>query len=164
MEIQLGEVSPVDRGLLTELLDQYLRELASHREIPAGATRAREYPYFDAYFSDAGRHAFLIREADRVTGFAFIRGPESTHRGWQVAELYVAPPRRLAGVGRAAIALIWSRFPGEWELQVHARNTEAIQFWTSCISAIAGRQPIVTRVDAADGTRLQFNFWIRETR
>ena len=88
--------APADRGLISAMLDDYLRELARHREIPVGAGTATEYPHLDAYFLEPDRRAFLIRHGERVVGFALIRGPASTGRGWEVAEFYVAPGSRPA--------------------------------------------------------------------
>jgi predicted acetyltransferase len=62
-----------------------------------------------------------------------IRGPASTGRAWEVAEFYVVPESRREGVGCAALASIWRRFPGDWELQVHSRNSDAVRFWLSCV-------------------------------
>src|SRR5262249_4468369 len=137
MGTELVAASTSDRPILIALLDAYLRELALHREIAVGATASPNYPYLDAYFRESSRHAFLIRRDDEVAGFAFIRAPESTGRVWEVAEFYVDPRNRRRGVGRAAIGLIWKRFPGDWELQIHARNDAAIQFWTSCVKDAA---------------------------
>jgi predicted acetyltransferase len=133
MTVTLNDARLEDRDILARLLDDYLHELATHRERPRGATCSRGYLYLDAYFSESGRHPFVMRRHGSVAGFALIRGPESTGRRWEVAEFYVVPGNRGAGVGAAALASIWQRFPGDWELQVHIRNADAIRFWLSCV-------------------------------
>jgi predicted acetyltransferase len=158
MHTELVAASSSDRPILIGLLDSYLRELALHREIAVGATGSHNYPYLDAYFHEPGRYAFLIRRDGAVVGFALIRASESTGRAWQAAEFYVDPQNRRGGVGRAAIGLIWKRFPGEWERQIHARNNAAIQFWTSCVKETAHSEAMITNVNASDGRRLQLNF------
>lgn len=161
MGVELIEAVPGDREVIAALLDDYLLELADHREVPVGATEAINYPYLDVYFCESGRHPFLIRHAGQVVGFALIRAPESTGRVWEVAEFYVAPGSRRVGVGRDAIAFVWGRFAGDWELQVHGRNSGAIRFWASCIEASAEEKPKVTEVRSRDGKRVQFNFRVR---
>lgn len=158
MEVDLTELRPGDRPTIVALLDDYLHELAGHREIAIGATEASSYPYLDAYFSEAGRHAFLIRHNGKVVGFTLIRGPASTGRVWQVAEFYIAPGSRHIGIGREATASIWGRFPGSWELQVHARNSAAVQFWASCIEASAEEPPVMEEIATADGRRSSSSF------
>ncbi len=158
MVVDVDTARPGDRGIISSLLDGYLHELAAHREVAVGATDSCSYRHLDAYFSEPGRHAFLIRCDGKVVGFALIRDPASTGRVWQVAEFYVTRGSRRTGVGRMAIVNIWRRFPGDWELQVLARNTTALRFWASCIEASAQEIPEVTEVEGVDGRRFQFNF------
>jgi predicted acetyltransferase len=161
MVIEVGEARPEHRGVITALLDDYLQELAGHRERAVGATNARSYPYLDAYFSEPGRHAFLIRCDGEVVGFALIREPVSTGSPVsQVAEFYVTPGRRRLGVGHAATAAICRRFPGAWELQVHARNAAALRFWASCVRASAQALPVEREIQAEDGKRIQLTFHV----
>ena len=58
-----------DGSLIESLLDEYLRELSNHRDVPSGATDSASYPYLGAYWSEPGRHAFLIRCGGHAVGF-----------------------------------------------------------------------------------------------
>jgi len=146
---------------IESLLDDYLGELSNYRDIPIGATSSVNYPYLDAYWSEMGRHIFLIQSKGQVVGFAFIRDPSSTKSiAYQVAEFYVRPDSRHLGIGRDAVLEIWKLFPGQWELQIHARNAAAVRFWESCIETEATDNPQLREVKASDGKRLQFNFRI----
>ncbi len=160
LSVDLREARLGNREVIAALLDGYLDELADHRDFAAGATDSRSYPYLDAYFSEPGRYPFLIWHQGKVAGFALIRGPVSTGLAWQVAEFYVVPDSRRLGIGREAIAAIWRRFPGAWELQVHTRNSAARQFWMSCVEGVAHETPEIREIEANDGWRLQFNFGI----
>jgi len=107
MAIELVEAGRGDRGVVIALLDEYLQELAVRREIAVGATDAHTYRYLDGYFSESGRHAFLIRCNAEVVGLAFIRDPASTGgAASQVAEFFVKPGSRRRGCGRDAIASV----------------------------------------------------------
>jgi predicted acetyltransferase len=163
MQIELEEAGESDARLIQSLLDAYLGELSTHRDIAVGATDSASYRYLDAYWSEPGRHAFLIRAGGLVVGFAFVRGPISTKCAvHELSEFYVKPESRRLGVGRRAVGAIWSRFPGEWELQVHARNSAAIRFWASRTAAEANSRPQVHEVQARDGERIQFNFRVEK--
>lgn len=157
--IEIAEASRSDARLIEALLDEYLRELSEHREVAVGATDSASYPYLDAYWSERGRHAFLVRQGGRIVGFALVRSPGSTGSDThQLAEFYVEPQSRRCGIGRHAVLAIWERFPGRWELQVHARNTVAVRFWSSC-AQLAAIGPIRVRaVRSEDGQRMQLNF------
>jgi predicted acetyltransferase len=155
---ELTAVLPKHRDVLVALLDEYIDEMSGYQERPLGATKGEEYRYLDAYFGEPGRHAFLVCVGGEVAGFALIRGPESTGTRWHVAEFYVTAPYRRSGVGRWAMTSIWKRFPGSWELQVHATNAAAIGFWAACARASGEEEPIVTAIEAPDGRRWQYEF------
>jgi len=163
--MELAPASRSDAPLIRSLLDDYLRKLSEHRELPVGATDAASYGHLDAYWCEPGRHAFLIRCRDRCVGFALIRDPTSTRSSvHQLAEFYVQPEIRRRGIGRDAVLEIWESFPGEWELQVHARNAGAVRFWRSCVERKTGEPPRVCEVQAEDGRRLQLNFQVEAGR
>ena len=156
--VDLCEVRPEDRDILARMLDAYLLELVTYRERVISPTDSQGYTYFDAYFSEVGRYPFLIRCENAFVGLALIRSPLSTGRGWEIAEFYIAPEHRRVGVGHAAVASIFLRFPGNWELQVHRRNHEAVRFWLSCVRTFAHEGPEIEEIRAADGGRLQLRF------
>ncbi len=78
MSVEISNAGPKDAARIARLLDDYLGEVAKHRELAVGATNAATYPYLDAYWSEPDRHAFFIRHDGDVIGFALIRGPIST--------------------------------------------------------------------------------------
>ena len=154
--IELAVASLSDARLIEPLLDDYLCELSKHREVPVGATDSATYRFLHAYWSEPGRHVFIIKRSGDLVGFAFVRDPISTGSSiHQLAEFYIKPELRRFGVGRRAVIAIWERFPGEWELQVHARNSGAAQFWASCVELETGECPQVSELRAEDGRRLQ---------
>ena len=97
--------------------------------------------------------------AARTIGFALIRSSASTGTpAFQMAEFYVAPKSRRMGIGRHAAVTIFRRYPGAWELQVHARNSAAVSFWAASIREVARDPRPQLEIHAKDGRRLQFNF------
>ena len=160
MEVDIREARSSDRDIIAGLLETYLQELAQYADFTIDATVTLRYPYLDPYFTEAGRHPFLIWRDDQIAGFVLVRDPASTGARWQVAEFYITPEHRRMGIGRRAITSLWRRFPGAWELQVHARNATAHRFWTACIESLAHGAPEVRHVHAGDGRRFQFNFRI----
>jgi predicted acetyltransferase len=135
---------------LAELFDEYLAELSLHREISVGAVSAATYPYWDAYWAEPRRFPFVVHHAHVAVGFALIRertAPE--HPGIELAEFYVRPAYRRRGIGRAVLQQICRRHPGDWELQVHARNHDALRFWVTSIEVITGSNSSAPRCERA---------------
>src|SRR5262245_26309017 len=94
-QVELARAQRSDGRLIASLLDDYLRELSGHRDIPVGATGSASYEDLRAYWVEPDRHALLIRASGRTIGFAFIREPPSTGSTvHQLAEFYVRPEAR----------------------------------------------------------------------
>lgn len=147
-----------DEDLIRSLLDAYLEELGTHRQIPIGATDANSYPWLDSYWTEPGRHVFFIRSDRERVGFAFVRDSRSTGSSVsEIAEFYIEPRARRKGIGLAAVSAILRSFPGSWEFQVHKLNAGAIEFWSAAAQA-ATTTPTIKEVSENDGQRLQFNF------
>lgn len=161
MVTELQPASREHEGFIRSLLDAYLEELSAYRQIPVGATDAERYPWLDAYWTEPGRHMFIIRSNRDGVGFAFVRDSRSTGSpASEIAEFYIEPRARRKGFGQAAVSEIFRTFPGSWELQVHIFNTSAIEFWTTVAQA-ASATPIIEEVSGNDGRRLQFNFTVK---
>ena len=164
MQTELVVADSSDADLINSLLDEYLLELGSHRDMHSGAIISTSYPYLDAYWSEPGRYAFIIQRGGYSVGFALIRDPTSTKSAvYQLAEFYIKPENRRLGIGRRAVRAILKRFPGQWELRVHTRNSAAVQFWESCLKAVVGELLQRREVQGRDGRRIQFHFSVEDT-
>jgi predicted acetyltransferase len=158
MMTELQPANRDDEGFIRSQLDAYLEELSTHRQISVGATDAASYPWLDAYWTEPGRHIFVIRSGGKNVGFAFVRDTHSTEApASQIAEFYIEPQARRNGIGRTAVSALFHSFPGPWEFQVHALNAGAIEFWTKATQGAVANLTI-KEVSGKDGQRLQFNF------
>jgi predicted acetyltransferase len=161
LTIELQRIGRAERSALDRLLDDYLAELAAHREVPVGAIDAAGYAYLPLYWKEPGRHPlFLVSGGIRV-GFVLIREVER-EGALEMSEFYIRPASRRAGLGRAALAQIWRRFPGRWRLQVHQRNEAGAAFWTRCIEESASGEIEIREVVEDDGRRIEFSFQIAD--
>ena len=157
--VELLHVSPAEKAALFELVDEYLAELATHRERPIGPTAAAEYQYLPEYWREVGRHPFFVYRSGQLAGFVLVREVPG-QRVIQMSDFFIRPPFRRAGVGRATLAQLWRRFPGSWELQVHPRNEAASAFWPRCIAEFSAGPIRSEEAVEEDGRRVQYNFEI----
>jgi len=103
LAIELRRVLDPDRGVLYALIDAYLGELAQHREISLGPTRAADYKSLPLYWTETGRHPFLLVESAQIAGLVLVRevdrqrGRIAAHAEgpWAVEEVVEAAGRRL---------------------------------------------------------------------
>ncbi|SMR66410.1 GNAT family N-acetyltransferase [Cupriavidus plantarum] len=108
-----------------ELLGTLLRDCL----IELGAST--EYPYLPLYWEEAGRKPYLFFIEGRVAGFALVR--EVARSVQEMAEFWVAPAYRRAGIGRAAALEIFRAHPGEWVVSSYPGNVAAEVFWREVI-------------------------------
>lgn len=156
--VEVASVAADDSALIEPLLRDHLRELDRYRDPPV---RSESYPYFDLYWSESARHPFVVRADGAIIGFAFVRGPESTGTGsYELAELYIAPAHRRRGFGRAALRIIWRKFPGPWELRVHCDNVAAVDFWRSSVQLLTGSSARMHEFVMGGVRRLRLEFTI----
>lgn len=88
--------------------------------------------YFDIYWTEAGRHPFLIWVDGKLAGFAFIR--ELGEATFSMAEFFITRNFRRSGIGARAVTELFDRFPGEWQVAEIDKNIPAQRFWRRVIS------------------------------
>ena len=157
--VDLLRVDEADRPALYRLVDEYLLELATHREHPIGPVDAATYEYLPMYWTEAGRHPFFLRCEGDVIGFALLREVRE-EEVIQMSDFYICPQARREGAGSASIERLWRDYPGLWELQVHVLNEAAMRFWPQCIQRWSTGKVISEAVSEDDGRRIQYNFEI----
>ena len=137
MEIVLCRAMPEKRDVLFRLLQYSLFEesLTDFNEMNDDALF--DYPWFDAYFTDAEREAYFIREngSDRILGFAMVRAHEDGRHS--IAEFMVIPKYRRRGVGSQAAKACFALHDGLWEVKPAYGSEQAKRFWQKVISQTA---------------------------
>jgi predicted acetyltransferase len=135
MTVTLRPAELDDRDLLRQLLYDYLREFDG---------RTEPYPYFEAYWQEPERLPFLIDVDGDVAGLCLVRVRDG---GWSIAEFYVVPAHRRAGIGRAAVETLADRArsagAAHLEAKVHPGNLEALPFWLAAEFAVADAPNVV---------------------
>jgi predicted acetyltransferase len=138
-QVELRAANAADGDVLANLLELYAHDLSAVFDLEVGEDGRYGYPRLPLYWSEAERrHAFLIREKDRIAGFALItRGsPISTDPNcWDMSEFFVLRPYRRRGIGEQAVQTLWRDFPGPWTVRVAEANAGAVDFWSKAVAA-----------------------------
>lgn len=96
------------------------------------------YP-LDEYWNRNNCLPMLIWRNHTLLGFCLVN--DKTHSGLEaqrnMAEFFVLRKHRGRGVGRIAAQVIFSRYPGQWEVAIARKNTPALEFWRKTISLSA---------------------------
>ncbi len=147
--IELRPVRQEDRDFSWNINQKYLYEMTNYYDDEMDADGNYHYGYFEAYFTDPKRKAFLLCREGRTVGFAMINpysffGQSPDH---VMAEFTVFPAFRRRHVASEAAGAIFARYPGQWEIKYNEKNNAAKALWTK---VTAKYRPGITRLNDAE--------------
>ncbi|HEY0779498.1 MAG TPA: hypothetical protein VGD56_16140 [Gemmatirosa sp.] len=137
-QVEVSPAGPEQEPILANLLELYAHDLSALFDLSLQPTGRFGYPSLARYWQDDSRFPFLVRVAGELAGFVLVsRGSRVRDDAavWDVAEFFVVRRFRTRGVGVAAAADVWRRFPGPWEVRVLERNVPALAFWQVAIAS-----------------------------
>jgi len=121
--------------ILANLLQLYAHDFSEFHDVELDAAGRFHYAPLSLYWSDPGRHPFLVKLHGKPAGFVLVKKESSV---WDMAEFFVVRGCRRRGLGTAIAHNVWRRFPGPWEVRVIETNHAALQFWERAISEFSG--------------------------
>ena len=135
-QIKLHKVTSSDKEVLFRLLQYSLFEESATDGNQINQDGLFEYKWFDAYFSDPAREAFLIKEKDteNLLGFAMVCEHVRVLKiGHSIAEFMVLPQYRRNKIGTKAAHQIFKMHDGGWEVKPSQGSEKAFKFWENVI-------------------------------
>jgi predicted acetyltransferase len=139
--IEIISASLEQAPILANLLELYAHDFSEFHGIALGEDGRFGYRSLPLYWSEPGRHPFLVRIKGKLAGFALVKkGSEISGKEnvWDMAEFFVLRGFRRSGFGTHIAHEVWKRFPGAWEVRVMQSNVSANHFWGHAISMFAG--------------------------
>ena len=95
-----------------------------------------EYKYFDNYFTDDDREAYLIKneETNKLLGFVMINTfMQKSNNGHSIAEFMVIPKYRKNKIGKEIAIRCFNMYKGNWEVSPSIGSEQAYLFWKKVI-------------------------------
>lgn len=133
MNVQIVEAAIEDKPVLRRLLELYLYDFSQFDGCDVDEHGTFGYPYLDHYWTEAGRHPFLIRVDGKWAGFALVRQIDDEPPRTEMAEFFIMRRYRGQGVGRQVATDLFDRFPGRWRVGQETGNMPAQAFWRDVI-------------------------------
>jgi predicted acetyltransferase len=141
--VSVAAAERAQAALIQNLMQLYTHDFS---EFWGGSSRGdvNAHGLFDAYPLDEywvrpTWTAMLIRRDQLLMGFCLVN--DTTHSGLaaqrNMAEFFILRKYRGRGVSQAAAEIIFSRYPGSWEVAVARKNARAQQFWRRTIKGSA---------------------------
>jgi predicted acetyltransferase len=129
MTVEVLEAVDDDRAVIRRLIQLYHYDFSEFDGSDVDSHGEFLHRYFDEYWNDSDRKAFLFRVDGAWAGFALVFTGEP--RG--IAEFFVMRKYRRHGVGSQAAAHLFERFPGRWTVRQKLLNPPATAFWRKAI-------------------------------
>ena len=100
-------------------------------------------PFVARHWTEPGKHACLLRVADKPAGFALLWEsspfPDSSQRRY-LSAFFVMRAYRRRGYGEAMARELFARFPGPWQVLEVRANPGAQAFWRAVIAEATGNR------------------------
>ncbi len=136
MNIEIRKAGIREKPVLRNLMELYRYDSSEFDGEDVGEHGLFVYRYFDHYWTEPGRHAFIVRVSGRLAGFAMVRaiGVDETEPVHQIAEFFIMRKYRRQRIGTTVARRIFDLFPGRWRVAEEEANTPAQMFWRKVIS------------------------------
>jgi predicted acetyltransferase len=160
-DVAVVPAGPEQEPVLANLLELYAHDISEFHDIEIGQDGRFGYRSLSLYWSEAGRHPFLVKVNEKLAGLILVkRGSEISGDAnlWDMAEFFILRGYRKRGIGTEAAHQVWKQFPGLWEVRVMESNSQALRFWGNAISKFTGETIRPTRIERGSGRWRLFSF------
>lgn len=141
VKIEVVPAAAEQAPILANLLQLYAHDFSKFHHVEIGADGRFVYNHLPLYWSEPGRHPFLVWVDGKLAGFVLVKkGSEVSGNAnrWDMAEFFVLRAYRRRGVGTRIAHEVWKRFPGVWDVRVMQSNVTAFNFWKRAIAEFTG--------------------------
>jgi predicted acetyltransferase len=148
MQIEIQPASYDQKSILRNLLELYEYDESEFTARDVDEHGLFGYKYLDHYWTEEGRHPFLIRVDGNLAGFALVNQHSLLDTDARViAEFFILRKYRRSGVGEEAACQVFNRLPRKWEVAQAEYNHAAQAFWKKVIDRYTGGRFTETVLD-----------------
>ncbi|MGP4062895.1 GNAT family N-acetyltransferase [Halobacillus sp. H74] len=135
--VHLQKVRTDEAAKLHNLMQFYIYEFSNYLpDIKLEDNGA--YKPFDLkkYWTNNQFHAYFIKLADELIGFALIESATVSNPN-TIEEYFIIAKYKRNGYGKAIAKKLFTLFPGEWEITQIESNEQAHVFWKGLIHEVS---------------------------
>ena len=135
MDYEIIKVEEKDKDKLYKLLQYSLYDGSQYIDNEINEDCIYEYRWFDKYFTNDDRDAFLIKYNDKYIGMVMVNEYLKFNKsGKCIAEFLIMPKYRRNHIGKKVAYDIFDMYKGDWEVQPMENNPTAYSFWKNIIN------------------------------
>lgn len=136
IQYRLERVKIEDKDILYRLLQYSLFEESLTDQNEMNNEAIFEYKYFDSYFQDNDREAYIIKElgTNKILGFAMVNQyMQKSKDGHSIAEFMIIPKFRRLKIGKRVAIELFNMHKGKWKVKPSYGSVVALSFWKSVV-------------------------------
>lgn len=151
MNYELEEVNNNNKEKLYRLLQFSLYDGSQYIDNSINEECLFDYKWFDNYFTDKDRNAYLIKSNHNYLGMVMVNENLKFNKtGKCIAEFLILPKYRRNHLGKKVAYDIFEKFKGDWEVQPMENNPIAYSFWKNIISEYTNNNYIIKNNNIED--------------
>lgn len=135
MNVTLHNASSADLPVVRNLTAYYIYEMSGPMGWPCKPNGTfGGCDSLESYFTDPGKHAFILRDAGEPAGFVLILAdnPEPDV-DYSITDFFIVRKFQHHGVGERIARELFDRFRGRWKVEHFVANKPAAVFWRKVI-------------------------------
>ena len=140
LKIEIVEAKETEKTVLRQLCELYEYDFSEYEGTDVNEHGFYGFKYFDHYWTEAGRHPFLIKVDSKLAGFVFVsdyRYVAEDPGTRSISEFFIMRKYRRKGIGKSVARQVFEKYRGKWEVFQHHKNEPAKLFWEAVISEYA---------------------------
>lgn len=159
--MELKQISFEKKAILRNLMELYqydMSEFEDNSDNDVNEFGLFDYKYLDHYWTEEGRHPFLVMKSGKLAGFVLVRDITETigkTQRFSLAEFFILRKYRGQGIGKEVAHKMFDMFKGNWSVSWLEKNLPAKRFWTKVISEYSRGNYLETTY--AGNPSLEFN-------
>ena len=137
---ELLEVQEKDKDVIYNLMQLYTYELSLFEDettnfqlLDNGVFKLSKY--IDLYWTEEGRHPYILRCEGKLAGFVLERYNEDGMN--EIAEFFVLNKYRKLGAGTFMANEMFKKYKGKWEIKTLLKNKTAQKFWRTVVKNVS---------------------------
>ena len=136
IQYKLEQIKIEDKDILYRLLQYSLFEESLTDKNEMNNKAIFEYKWFDSYFQDNNREAYIIKEQEtnKILGFAMVNQyMQKSKNGHSIAEFMIIPKYRRLKIGKRVAIELFNMHKGIWKVKPSYGSERAFLFWKNVI-------------------------------
>jgi predicted acetyltransferase len=160
MPVTIHRAKLTDLPIVKNLVPYYIYDMSEYLRWPVNSEGRHDgCDGIEKYWSDADKHAFILRSGGEPAGFVLLlEGNHGPDIDYSFTDFFVLRKFRHRGVGERIARRFFDRYPGGWQVDHLKHNRAAAIFWRKVIGRYTRGKFMIKSARCREGPVTVFYF------